>query len=112
MAGLLSTGARRHYVAIQQYTQTEHIDTGAPVKTYTTIANVWASIVPMRASERQNADQTTALVTHNINILHRTDLSPKDRIVHNDTSVEYEIVSIIDINGLGIQQDLEVVEAI
>lgn len=50
----MSTGARSEYIEIQRLGQVAH-PSGEPTETFTTLANVWAQLMPINARERQES---------------------------------------------------------
>lgn len=75
-------GERRHRITIER--AADGVDGfGQPVKTWSTLATVWALVQPLRGGERFSAQQTVANVDHRIITRYRSDLAeltPKDRI--------------------------------
>ena len=94
-------GLKRHRVTIERAT-TAQTDTGAMAKTWGSIGQVWAEIVPMRGDEQIQGMQLTAAVTHTIR-MRRTgaaaSLTPADRITYAGRT--FDLTSTVDIGERG-----------
>lgn len=86
---------RNHRVTIQQKTATRN-SIGEEVVTWVTLAEVWASVSPLRGREFFASAQMTATVDTRIEIAYRTDVVPEMRVLHRD--VPYDVRSVIDPN--------------
>lgn len=77
----MRAGQLRHRVTIQQATETQD-SYGAVVQSWSTLANVWASIEARTGRETFTAAQVYATADHIITIRHRSDVTPKMRITY------------------------------
>ncbi len=70
---------------------------GGFIVSYSTIANVWASVNAANGREIEIADSRAAKISHIILMRYRSDLSAGDRIIYRNNILE--IISINDLNG-------------
>lgn len=93
----MKIGRKRHRVTIERIT-TAQTATGAMEKTWASIGQVWAEIVPQRGDEASEQMQLTASLLHTIR-LRRTGaavgLTPADRITYQGRT--FELTSVADI---------------
>jgi SPP1 family predicted phage head-tail adaptor len=80
----MQSGRLRHKVSLQQLTETQNQETGAMVKAWIEVAEVWARIEPLSAREFIAASATQSEVTARITIRYRAGVTAKMRIVYRD----------------------------
>lgn len=78
----IAAGRLRHRVEIQKETTTQDLVTGARIKTWVKVADVWAAVEPLSVREFIAADATQSEVSARIVIRHRSDVDATMRIVH------------------------------
>lgn len=86
-------GLFRHYMTIQEASISRSA-MGTEIKTWGTLAQVWAEIRPIRGGEAVEAQQDWSTVQCRIRIRHRTDVTPQMRIVYG--SRLFEILAVTD----------------
>lgn len=86
-------GPLRHRVNIQQPIATQN-DFGEEIITWSTLASVWANVLPAsgRESYVSAGEQQLAVITHRVQLRYRTDLGPKMRVVWEDRYLDIESV--------------------
>lgn len=89
----LRIGPLRHRVNIQRPVPTQN-DFGEEIITWSTLASVWANVLPAsgRESYIPSGEQQLAVITHRVQLRYRTDLGPKMRVVWEDRSLDIESV--------------------
>jgi SPP1 family predicted phage head-tail adaptor len=87
-------GALRHRVTLETPVRSADGGGGATVA-WTAVAELWASIVPMRGVETVVADQLAGQVSHAITVRHRAGLVPAMRF--RLASRTFEIAAVIDV---------------
>lgn len=101
----MQAGALRHRITLQAAVDTQDGTTGEPVRSWSTIATVWASVLPMKGREIM-AVADTPLAECDTRILIRwapalANLGPKSRAVHlladGRIDVYYNIVSVTEV---------------
>lgn len=82
-------GRLRHRVTIQQATVAQQAS-GAPVRTWTNVATVWAQVRTQSGGEQRNdgADQVVASLFYAVTIRHRDGLLPTMRVLWDDRVLE------------------------
>jgi SPP1 family predicted phage head-tail adaptor len=88
-------GARNQRVTIIAATVTQDA-TGAEVldwATPTTVATVWAEVVPVRGMERMESAKLDATIEYKFRILYRSDVTPLHRVEWRDE--QYDITAVI-----------------
>jgi len=105
----MNVGALRHRVEIQNFTVATNSD-GQPIRTFSTLATVWAKVSPKSGAEF--ADQGIAKIqrTYDVIIRYTGDISESYRLVHN--GVVLNIQSILNIDLRNRQMNLVCVESI
>ncbi len=101
-------GKYRHRATLQQRATT--VDSyGEDVRTYTTLAKVWATLEAVTAREAFESQQVQADVTHRIKFrfaeAYLSGMNPEDRIVIDSRT--FEIVSLLDRQGR--EREIEVI---
>lgn len=92
----MQAGKLRHRIVIQQSTSSQTV--GEPVKTWSTVATVWADYEDLGGSEGTNSGQEQyATGMRRYEIRYRTGLVPKMRISHQ--SVFWDIDRIVNVGG-------------
>lgn len=105
----LRTGALRHRINIQKYTETRDAQ-GGPIKAWATENTVWANVNPIGALERAQGDQTKAVRTHRITMkFYSPGITAADRIIFKTR--EFGIVAVINQDERGCRTILDVKEA-
>lgn len=89
----MQSGRLFNQVMIQSYTATR-ASNGEEVKSWSTVATVWASVEPLSGRELLAARDVRADVTTRIRIRYRTGITPKMRAIMG--SATYEISEVID----------------
>ena len=96
-------GALRHRLTIQTAIDTQDQTTGEPVRTWSTLATVWAEIAPIKGREALTSNVTLGEVDTRIRIRWSSALSNlgvKSRAKHADVDgrldVLYDIVSVAE----------------
>ena len=74
--------------------------------TWTTSATVWGQIDPQHGTERLQAMQMTAEITHAIVIRYRTGITPKMRMVRVAGGQVFEIQAVLNIEARNRQLEL------
>jgi len=90
---MIRAGRLRHYVTVQQATETQDTD-GGVIQTWATYGYTYAEISPKSGSEDFAAAGINASVVHEIRIRYLKGLVPKMRIVHGDRT--FEIVGVVN----------------
>lgn len=88
----MNVGKMRERVAIKGYT-TATSGTGAITETPTTIATVWASVMPIRGNESQDVGRLAAIQTYLVKIYHRTDVDTSNYITWGSKDMQIRSVS-------------------
>lgn len=87
----MRAGHLRERIAIQQFTETQNA-IGEPVKTWGTVASVWARIVALSGDEFFASGQRNAKVDHRIEIRTRAGVNAKMRVSHRNRIFRIEAV--------------------
>jgi SPP1 family predicted phage head-tail adaptor len=90
----MRAGKLKHPIIIQEVTETQS-ETGAPAETWSTFAEVWAAIEPLRGREFFASKQIQAEVTTRIRIRYLEGITPKMRVLWGERI--YLIDAIIDL---------------
>lgn len=97
----MQAGKLRHRITLQSAVDTQDQTTGEPVRSWSTLATVWANVLPMKGREIMAA-ANTPLAECDTRIIIRwatalADLGPKSRAIHlladGRIDVYYDIVS-------------------
>jgi SPP1 family predicted phage head-tail adaptor len=88
----LNVGKLDRRIVIHYSSETADADTNEPVKTYSTLATVWAQRLTNASVEKFEADQQVALQTVRYRVRYRSDVAETMRIV--DNGVVFEILGI------------------
>lgn len=106
---MVRTGAMRHTVKVQKYTETRDSQGGA-IRTFATENTVWANVNPISALERAQGDQTKAVRTHRITMrFYSPGITAADRILFGTR--EFGIVAVVNPGERGCETILDVKEA-
>lgn len=100
MAGT-ATGELRHRVVIEEPVITQDNTTGEQLVTWTSVAEVWASIVPMSGREFLAAAAEQSEVRGRITIRYRDGIAANMRAVHRGKY--YAILAVLPDNDSGIE---------
>lgn len=88
-------GKMRYRVELQSTTDTT--DTGGGrAQTWSTLAIIYANIIPKSGTERYKHDKITDSVTHEMYIRYRTDIDPSYRIKYGSRT--FSIKSILNVD--------------
>jgi SPP1 family predicted phage head-tail adaptor len=97
-AAMIDPGALRHRLTLEAPVETPD-GAGGVTRTYTTVATLWAALVPVAAAGDVQADALAATVTHRILMRARSDLTTRHRL-RQGTRV-FRIVALRDADGSG-----------
>lgn len=89
-------GKLMHRVDIQRPTATTN-EYGEPVNGWSTVVEVWASVIPMTSRELWNAQQVSPEVTHKVCVRDSADLDQIDsswRVLHRGRVFEIDSVTL------------------
>lgn len=103
-------GKLRHYLTIQQVTETQPGRAGAIVKSWTTYANVWGSIKPFQGREYIQAQSVHAELTHRIYCRYLAGVTNKMRVLFG--SRIFDIQSIINTDERNVELQLMCTESV
>lgn len=87
----MSAGKLRHRVTIQQLVKADD-GYGGIVETWQDVATVWATVEPLRGSERYRAQQVQSELTHKVTMRYRPGVKPQMRLLYGDRVLEIEAV--------------------
>lgn len=96
MATRIRHGSLRNYITIQRRTLAKDA-VGQSIATWGTQLQAWAAITPISGTERNEAEQQTAELTHVVTILYRSGLKERDRVLFGSRVLE--IVAIRDVKS-------------
>jgi len=86
-------GKLRHVLELQTFTETENKH-GQKKKSWTPLAEVRGSVVPLSGKELVEARQLNSRTTHLIRIRHRTDFKANGRLLHRGRT--FNVISVAD----------------
>lgn len=92
---LTRTGDRRHPVTIESLV-TAQTTFGDETEVWSTVATVFAEIIPLAGTERIDGSEVHANATHRLNIRFRPSMSTSMRIMYGSRTLQ--IISIRDID--------------
>ena len=81
MSGV-AAGKLNHWVQLQAPGTTQDPNTGEMIENWTTVAEVWAEVVPMSAREFQAANAEQSEVRGRMTIRYREDVDATMRVIH------------------------------
>lgn len=81
MSGV-AAGKLNHWVQLQAPATTQDPNTGEMIENWTTVAEVWAEVVPMSAREFQAANAEQSEVRGRMAIRYREDVDATMRVIH------------------------------
>lgn len=93
-----AAGRLRHRVAIQRATRTRD-SFGEAIRTWSTLATVWASVEPLRGREFFDAEMVQAEVSHRVIMRAYPGLQATDRLLYEGRVLE--IQAVIDVRERG-----------
>lgn len=93
-------GRLRHRLEIQTSSPGRHPGTGQPVKVWSTVAERWGSVEPMRGAELFQAQQVAPRVSHKVTIRGRTQIAPSQRVLHKGRALNIEYVTDVQERGI------------
>lgn len=91
-ASTMGVGALRHRVSLERPVDTPD-GAGGASRAWTPVADLWAAIAPVSASERLEAEALEATATHRVRIRHRADVTSAMRFVLGARIFRIETVS-------------------
>ena len=89
----MPAGKLRYYIEIQQFSSVKN-DFGEVTKSWTTFANCWAEVKPIKASEYFTANSENFKVSHRVVIRYIEGIKPGMRIIHEGRT--FEVVGVRD----------------
>ena len=91
----MSIGKMRYEVQLQKPTNT--IDTGGGLtEAWSTLANLWADIKPLRGAETYRQGQVQEKTTHLITIRYRRDIGTNYRILYDSDNYNIKYIKNLD----------------
>jgi len=97
-------GALSERLTIQSATETADGQGGAAVAG-TTVATVWAELIPQRASERIQAQAVGSTANYRFRVRTRTDLAPSMRVVWAPRGAAAHAAQTLEIAGITYEPD-------
>lgn len=94
----MHAGELRHRVDLQQATVLPDAH-GAPVRTWSTVATVWAAIEPVTGRQYYEAKAVGIEQPVRVRVRHRADVTTGMRVRHGARA--FDIESVQDVGGLG-----------
>ena len=71
-------------------------DYGQAIRTWSTYATVWASVVSTPGSEPQSALMQSSVTTYTVTMRYRTDVLPIHRVIYGDITLNIVGLSTVD----------------
>ena len=99
----MRAGDLRHRVDILNYTETQDTTTGELVKSWGTLATVWAAIAPLSAKEFIAAQSTQSKILLRVTIRYRDDIKPNMRLYYAAKDKTFEIEGILSDKDSGLE---------
>ena len=99
----MQAGKLRHRVDIQDYTETQDTTTGEMVKTWGTLAVVWAAIEPLSAKEFIASQAEQSKVSLRVTIRYRDDIKPNMRLYHAAKDQTLKIEGVLSDKDSGLE---------
>ena len=90
-------GDMRRRVSLQAATDALD-DYGQAIRTWSTYATVWASVVSTPGSEPQSALMQSSVTTYTVTMRYRTDVLPTHRMIYGDITLN--IVGLSTVEGV------------
>jgi SPP1 family predicted phage head-tail adaptor len=106
MTVMVRAGELRERITLQTSTGYTRSPTGAPSRTWATLATVRARVTSGGGSEYVQGGSESTVLGSVFRIRHRTDVSTEHRIAFPSTSDLWDIQAVIDVDGLGKVLDL------
>lgn len=100
---MLNAGKLRHRIEIQKPVDTQDTSTGAVVRSWETLAVVWAAIEPLSVKEFIAAQTEDSKVSARISVRYRSDISHEMRIFHAAKDKYYNIEGILSDKNSGLE---------
>tara|TARA_B100000161_G_scaffold87043_1_gene60890 strand:+ start:4402 stop:4725 length:324 start_codon:yes stop_codon:yes gene_type:complete len=91
----MAVGGLRHKVDLQKPTNTRDAGGGA-VKTFTTLAQLYAQIKPVSGQEKYRQGQVQESVTHHVTVRYRSDIGTNMRLVYQSRNFNIRHIRNID----------------
>lgn len=101
----MRAGALRHRVTLQRPTAASpnRTGSGAPDEPWSTVAQVWAAVEPLRGKEFMESQAVNSAVATRIRIRYRAGVDATWRVLHGSTVYSIEAV----INPLAMNRELQ-----
>lgn len=103
-------GLMRERITLQTSTGFTRSPEGEPVRSWSSIATVWAQVITAANARESVGAQDNVSIPVTFRIRHRSDVDTKHRILWPTTSNILDIESAIDVDGLGKILELTAVE--
>ena len=100
----MRSGNLRHRVTIQESKETRKGD-GSIAVTWEDVGTVWASVRPIRATERIRNNMLESEISHRVEMRYRDDITTKQRILFGTTRY-FNIETVINPNERNINLEL------
>ena len=100
----MRSGQLRHLVTIQQTTASRDSDTGEATDAWSTFAECYANVMPLRGNELIQAQQVQAHVTHRVSIRFLDGVTGDMRVIHDSRTLHIE--GVIDVGERGREMEL------
>ena len=97
----MNAGKLRHRVELQRFIETQNPETGAITREFSSVAKLWAEVVPSSVREFIAAQSEQSEVTGRITLRYRSDITNKDRIVYRGKI--YDIIGVLPDPESGIE---------
>ena len=107
----MRAGLLHHRIALQSISAYSKNKAGEKIPTWTTYDTVWANIEPAGGGESVRGVSSESEVTHEITIRFQSTVSPKHRVVDEDSRVFY-IDRILNKREYGVWQVMKCTEVV
>lgn len=91
----MQAGKLRHQVTIQQATETRNT-LGEAIRTWSTVATVWASVEPLRGREFFDAEQVQSEISQRVRMRYRSGIKPTMRLLYGSRILQIQAVIDVD----------------
>jgi len=110
MSVRVQAGALRELVTLQTSTGYSRSPTGAPIRTWATLATVRAQVTSGGGSEFVQGGAEATVLRSVFRIRYRSDVSTEHRVAFPSTADLWDIQAVVDVDGLGKMLDLVAVK--
>ncbi len=108
----MGAGKYRHLMTLEQpVAGTASTASGEVLSTWTKLASVWCSLMPLTGKELFAAQQVRAETTHIVKTWHRTDITITSAMRLTLGSRTFAIESVLNVGELNKETELRVVES-